>query len=553
MALNSICLRAAKLIAGRLLLLLLLALAWSPAAQSVQGKNHVLLLDDSASMKGRYADNMKGWLFEPLLRSRAFEANDLVIVRWFDHRGNANFDPHDRQRTYDGKYDLQEILKHLPTATDATGRDTDIPEGLELTLRDIDKLSLTGDVLVWLVTDNVQDIRGGGSVDPLYEKIKDDTNFQSAYLFPLTNENNAKVPPDKNAMVMYLLQYSAKPSRPGLDPLADDAGRKIGNAPVTWFPIEKGIDLNEANIKVNDEPSMLVDGKLKLPVVLEGATPDFTLQFPFESKLRNLKIVKSKITPLDSKMRLPETVEADGDINSWRGNITPTDLTLEAGKKSSVTYTTKLTGDMTLKPASFWNAVLNSMSDPVDVTFDYKLADVETRMDVSALNQVKNLQGIESNVRQSQKNVRRRSIPMSFQVQFNSLWRRVVVGLAAIVLVGLALGGSSLFFVKSRYELSTPFSEQPQALALPVIGRSYLTINGEQAAVIKKQFGKLTVVPLGGYSVNGAQKAHRLADNLNSFDIESQVDGKRYPYTLSRVVSSARGQGPVGHDPFLDS
>ncbi|MGA9994556.1 MAG: hypothetical protein WBP93_04030 [Pyrinomonadaceae bacterium] len=532
--------------------LLLATLALGVMAQRVEGKTHVLLLDVSGSMKERYANNMKGWLFEPLLRSKAFEPSDRVIVRWFDHRGSVNFDPNDRQRKYDGKYDMQEIPKRLPTFGDATGPDTDIPEGLELTLRDIEKLSVTGDVLIWLVTDNVQDVSGGGSVDPLYEKVKDDTNFQSAYVFPLTNENGVKVSPDKDAMVMYLLQFSVKPSRPGLDSLADDAGRKIGNAPVTWFPIERGVELNESNIRVNDEPSMLVDGKLKLPMVAEGTTPDFTLQFPFESKLRNLKIVKSKITPMDSKMRVPETVEANGDLNSWRGNITPTDLTLEAGKKSSVIYTTKLAGDMTFKPASFWNAVWNSTSDPVDVTFDYKLADVETQMDASALNQVKNLRGIENNVRQGQKKMRGRSIPMSFQVQFNSLWRRAVVGLVGLALFVLALGAASIFFVKKRYELSTPFSDQPQTLALPMVGRSYITINGDRAAVIKKQFGKLTVAPLGAYTINGALKAHHLAENLNSFEIASQVDQRRYTYTLNHV-STARAQTSNGRDTFLDS
>jgi hypothetical protein len=483
------------------------------------------------------------------LRSKAFEANDRVIVRWFDHRGNVVFEANDPQRTYNGKHDVPEILKHLPAG--ATGPDTDIPEGLELTLKDIEQLPITGDVLIWLVTDNIQDIGGGGSVDPLYDKIKDNVNFQSAYLFPLTNENNAKVAPDESAMVLYLLQYSATPHRPGIDSVADEVGRKIGNVPVTWFPIDKGIQLNEANIRVNDEVSMLVDGKLQLPVVAEGATPDFTLQFPFESKLRNLKIVKSKITPQNSRMTLPETVEADGDLNSWHGNITPTDLTLEAGKKSAVTYTTKLTGEMTLKPTSFWNAVWNSLSDPVEVTFDYKLEDVETKMDVSALNQVKNLQGIENKVRQSQKNIRSTTIPMSFQVQFNSLWRRVLVGLGCLVLVGLALGGASLFMVKSRYELSTPFNQQPQSLALPVIGRSYLTINGDRAAVIKKRFGKLSVVPLGNYTINGALKAHPLAENINSFELESQVEQKRYPYILNHVVPG-REREASNHDDFLD-
>ncbi len=529
--------------------LLAVALALGVLAYEAQGKTHYLLLDDSGSMKLRYGNNMKAWLFEPLLKSSAFSPQDRVIVRWFDHRGSSNFQANDPQRKYDGKHDWQAVLNHMPLAAHAIGSDTDIPEGLELTLRDIEQLKVTDEVLIWVVTDNVQDVGGSGDVDPLYQRIKDDTNFQSAYIFPLTNENNAKLSPTQSAMVMYLLQFSKKPTRPGLDRLADDVGRRIGNVPVTWFPIDKGVDLNEAGIRVNGEPSALVDGKLRLPDVTEGSVPEFTLEFPFESKLRNLKIVQSKIIPQKtSSLTLPADLEADGDLNSWQGSISPTDLTLEAGKKSAVTYTTKLSGEMTFRPTSFWNALWNSTSESVQATFDYRLMNVDAQMDVSALNQVQNLRGIESNVRQSQKNIRSRSIPMSFQVQFNSLWRRIVAALICLALLLVILGAASIFLIKNQYQLTTPFGEQ--RLALPLFGRSYIMINADRAAVIKRM-GKLTVTPLGAYTVNGALRAHPLDQTTNSFEIESQVDNRRYPYVLSRANWAAAAPG-ADHDDFLD-
>ena len=538
-----------SVISKKLLPLLALTLALGVFAHEARGKTHYFLLDDSGSMKSRYANNMRGWLFEPLLKSTSFSPDDRIIVRWFDQRGNNSFQSSDPQRKYDGRYDAQAVLNQIPSPANATGGQTNIPEGLELTLNDIEHLKVTDEVLIWLVTDNVQDVGGGGDVDPFYQRIKDDTNFQAAYIFPLTNENNAKLSPSEPAMVMYLLQFSKKPTRPGLDRLADDVGRKIGNVPVTWFPIDKGVDLNEAGIRVNGEPSALVDGKLKLSDVQEGSVPEFTLEFPFESKLRNLKIVQSKIIPQKtSSLTLPPGLEAQGDLNSWRGNISPTDLTLEAGKKSAVTYTTKLSGEMTFGPTSFWDALWNSRSDPIHATFDYKLMDVDAKMDLSGLNQVKNLQGIENNVRQSQKNVRTRSIPMSFQVQFNSLWRRVVACLVALGLLLLLLGGVSALLIKTRYQLSTPFGDQQ--VALPLFGRSYVMINGDRAAVIKKM-GKLTIAPLGAYTVNGALQAHALDQATNSFEIESQVDNRRYPYVLSRIARTA-AQSTADRDDFLD-
>jgi len=520
----------------------------SSSGQSAGGKTNIILLDVSGSMKDRYGNNMRGWLIEPLLKSNAFAPADRVIVRWFDHRGSTNFDANDRQRKYDGKYDVRAILNNVPAYQDAVGLSTDIPEALDLTLNDINKLSVTGDVLIWLVTDNVQDIGGSGNIDPLYKKIKDDTNFQSAYVYPLTNENNVKLPPDKEAMVMYLLQFSTKPGRPSIDRFADDVGRRIGNAPVTWFPIDKGIELNQANIRVNGEPSLMVDGKLKLPPVPEGAQPDFVLEFPFESKLRNLKIAKSKIIPLHPTIQIPDSIEASGNPDSWQVNITPTNLTLEPGKRSADTYTTKLAGDMTLKPASFWNALWNSTSDPVEATFEYKLEDIETDIDRTSFNQVKNLQSIKDNVRQSQKNVRTIKIPMSFQVEYNSLWRRILVGGIGLLLIGMVAAGASIFFVKSRYQLSTPFGEQ--TLMLPIVGRNYLTINGERAAVIKKQFGNLAVAPLGSYTVNGAINSQKLDGNANTFEIGNQIDNKHYLYTLTRTTN--RVEKSINHDDFLD-
>src|SRR6185295_7965856 len=77
--------------------------------QSVIARTHLILLDSSSGMKQRYVDNLRCWLVEPLLTSTAFAADDRIILRWFDQRGNSNFDPNDRQRKYDGKFDAAAV------------------------------------------------------------------------------------------------------------------------------------------------------------------------------------------------------------------------------------------------------------------------------------------------------------------------------------------------------------------------------------------------------------------------------------------------------------
>ncbi|HMF55953.1 MAG TPA: hypothetical protein VK619_06315 [Pyrinomonadaceae bacterium] len=525
-----------------------LVLLRSSYAQQTGGKTHYILLDDSGSMKARYGNNLRGWLIESLLKSSAFSKNDRVLVRWFDHRENANFDANDQQLKYNAGFDPQAILNKVPTPAEAIGSDTDIPQALDLTLADLKNRSINDEVLIWLVTDNVEDVGGAGSVDPLYKKISEDKNFQSAYVFPLTNENGRQ-PPNGEAMVMYLLQYSGKPSRPNLDRYADDVGKKIGNPPITWFPIERGIELREGSISVDNAQAEMVDGRVKLPPVEEGATPEFTLKFPFYSNLRGLKIIESKITPQPTTPKLPDTVEAEGDINSWHAKIDPTDLKIDPGKKSEVIYETKLAGNMSLKPASFWNAVWNSTSEPVEISFDYKLDDVKTEMDTALLGQVKNLQSIQSNVRQSQKNVGRRSIPMSFVVEYHSLWRRLLVAVLGVLVIGMVAGGTSLLLSKSRYELSTPFGEQ--TLALPLIGSNHIAINGDRAAIIKNRFGTITIAPLGVYALDGKQQPRKLDIGLNnSFEIEDTSNNKRYIYSLRRLTTA--GKESATRDDFLD-
>lgn len=517
------------------------------AAQQPAGKCHIILLDVSGSMKQRYAGGLKDWLIRPLLTSAAFAPNDRVIVRWFDHRGNSAFQANDPQRRFDGTLDAQAILNQVATWDQAVGANTNMPEGVNLALGDIKNLQVQGDVLIWMLTDNVQDVGGPGDANQLYQGIKDNESFRAAYLFPLVKEKNGQPPPE-SAMVLYLLHYSEQPTRFRLDGVAESAARKIDNPRITWFPLETGLDINENNITVNDEPAMIVDGKLKLPAVPEGTTPDFTLRFPFSSRIRGRKIVSSQIKHQKATLEnLPSSVEAQGDASLWDVDISPKNLTIEPSKNSEINYTTSLRApDLTLRPAGFWNALINSYSDSVDLSFQFTLEDVETRIESPEVSRVKNLQEIENNLRPSQKNIRSRRFPLSFQVQYNSLWRRALVaGLALIIC--LAVAGVALALAsKSAYEISSPFGEQ--VMKLPMVGRDYITINGDRAAVVSKTPGKMTVAPLGAYTLNGGLAAQRLTASAdNSFTIENQTDGRRFPYSLRRLVKHRNTAAPDDH------
>jgi hypothetical protein len=419
-------------------------------------------------------------------------------------------------------------------------------EALNLTLEDIKNLQIKGDVLIWMITDNVQDVSGLGDANQLYQNIKDNESFRAAFLFPLVKEKGGSPPPG-GAMVMYLLHYSEQPTPLKLDGVAESAGRKIDNPTITWFPLGTGLEINNSNITVNEEPAAIVDGKLKLPLVAEGTTPDFTLRFPFQSRIRGRRIVSSQIRQQKvTLLNMPASLEPEGDSTLWHVDISPKNLAVESGKNSEATYTTSVrASELTLGPARFWDALWNSESDTVELAFQFTLEDVETRIDAPEVAQVKNLQDIENNLRPSPKNIRSKQIPMAFQVQYNSLWRRILVGGLALftcmILAGTLLALSS----KSRYEISSPFGEQ--VISLPLLGSGYITVQGERAAIVSKRFGKLTVTPLGAFTLNGALASQRLVENAdNSFTIESRVDGRRFPYSLRRLVQQR--SGPVKDD-----
>ena len=539
-----------RLITSLVIAILLNASAANSASAQQSGKYHILLLDVSGSMKDRYRNDLKGWLIQPLLSSNAFSPQDQIIVRWFAKTGDPVFTNH-TARPFVGKYDVQSVLDNVPTVAHATGLQTDLPEALGLALDDIRSLRISSDVFIWMVTDNDQDTNSNIDIDGLYKQISDETKFRAAYLYPLARENNVLLAKDKPAMVMYLLYFSPQNASPNLDNLADAVGRKIGNEPITWFPIGRGIRLDEADITVNSEPARFVDGKLILPVVSEGVPPEFTINFRFNSQLRGREIKRGKIVNVMAATRqLPESIQVEGDVNAWKADISPNNIALKPNQKATTFYLTNLAGSMTLRPASFWEAVWGSTSAPIETDLQFKLTDIQTDLDEAALSRVKNLsnnQKIRNIAQASHKNQAAVVIPMSFQLRYDSLWRRVVAAIAGLLLVTGAAAGLMMFLSKTKYELSTPNGDQ--VLSLPMLGKDYLTIDGERAAVIRKRFGKLMIAPMGQYSLDTGKGARELPDD-SDFVISSESDNKRYKHSIHRMARAAREL--IERDNFYD-
>jgi hypothetical protein len=452
-------------------------------------------------------------------------------------------------RKFNGQFIAQQVLASVPAdGGGATRFDTDLPLAIGQALADINGFSISGDVLVWLITDNEQDVSGMKTIDPLYQKIIDEPGFRAVYLYPLLKEGGAPAPPD-HALVMYLLHYSVQKSNLRTNALADEVGKRIGNAPISWYPFEDHIGFDSSSVKASGQPVEFVDGKLVLPAVVEGVPPEFTLEFHLSSQLRGREIVSGKITkPVVMLTRVPESILVEGSRDSWNAQVSPSSLAIKA-KQSSKNYSALLkANDATFHPAGFWSAVWNSTSDPVDATLQLTLTDIQTKMDLSAADQVKNLERIENFLKKGQKSNKPLNIPITFRVEYNSTGRRLLVCLLALFGAGLVAGTASIFLIKSQYELGTPSGEQ--LLSLPIIGKQSITIEGARAATISKKFGKLVIAPAIGYRLNGENAPRRLGESREDFQIESERDGKAYRYSIGRLIKQSKE--PIEHDPILD-
>lgn len=565
------------------LLLAALPAGAAVAQEAAAKKTHIFLVDVSLSMDSKVHSRYTGlreWLVQPLLRSGAFARGDKVIVRWFHERAaNATaFQAQDGERKVNlADYDEGAVLDSIPSAGQAYGRNTNIPQALDLVLSDISGYQIGGDVLIWLLTDNFQESglettgAGANDIKPLYQRITENRNFRAAYLFPLVNENNAGPGPKGEAMILYLLHYSPQASLLPMDELAGAVSKQIKNPVITWFPVGK---------KVIPEPVPTDDGETQmngdawvLPSVREGHSPNFdNIKFYLKSKLQS-RAITGRIRPnsqieinwpstllVEGQTQAAEAAEAetpqgeDGagtmpatsaapETGRWEVSVSPADLSLGPGMRSKNFYTAAAASHVVLRPDGFFTGLWNSESEPVSGTLSFDIENIraDVQVDDSALDRVANKDVIRQIISQSIRaansqggpNNRTFFLPVQFRVAYDSTWRWACVGVAAGLLLALGLAVALLLLVKTRYELTA--GRDTRVVSLPLVGSAYVSVNGSRAAVISRRFNRVTIKPLTNFLVDGTPGVRTLAERGESFMVTSHEDGKNYPYAWDRV------------------
>jgi len=87
-------------------------------------------------------------------------------------------------------------------------------------------------------------------------------------------------------------------------------------------------------------------------------------------------------------------------------------------------------------------------------------------------------------------------------------------------------------------------------LAMPLIGKEYISLNGNRAAVISRTLGKLRVAPLVGYTIDGATAPRPLSERGDQFNVINQEDLRGYAHSFRRLTKQPASAAPK--DDFLD-
>ncbi|MEW6733606.1 MAG: hypothetical protein AB1489_19915 [Acidobacteriota bacterium] len=524
-------------------------------------RNHIILLDASGSMKAQYTAGLRDWLIAPLLESGVFQAGDRVILRTFDKRGNNQFVKDDPQRRYQGLYDRNAVLAAVPTAAESTGRNTAIPEALELALADLQTYNLTGDTLIWLVTDNVQDESGSGNdpISPFYQRIYNDPNFRFIYFFPLVREG------ETTALVMYMLDYCKTESLIPMPSLIAQVGKTIGHRPVLFRPIRlSALDLDRGSILYEKDDGTiqaaeLEDGRIVVPLSA-GSTLSGKLKFKLRSKFREWRIVQANVSNAQVVIEPSQSLDiSEGDSLQWR--LDPRTLDIGPQETSKRVYVIDLASGRTLAAAlpSFWQSFFAEPEVRVSGTVKFEILDPQLRLlffdDTELADRIRRVKGLE----EIEQFLLPRTIPtaarnLSLEIPIlikiaqppRSLWLLIVpAGLLLLAMVG----GLAMLRGQTPFRLLGPNGEA--LLKLRPLASVPLTIADEQVGVLVRRFGTFTVQTFSPWVLENGSQKQRLIDHSGAFVITNSDTNKSWSFSIEALADKEQSVPASNNDMFI--
>lgn len=525
-------------------------------ADSQPIKNHIILLDASGSIKGQYQNGLREWLIAPLLSNGVFQSGDRVILRTFDKRGNKNFIKDDPQRRYQGQFNKENVLAAVPTTEQITGRFTAIAEALEIAIADIQEYNWSGDTLIWLVTDNIQDESGSGDdpISPFYEKIYTDPNFRNIYFFPLVKEGSP------GALVMYMLDYAKKDNQLPMQGLAESVGKTIGHRPVLFRPIRlSALELDRSNITLETEDGStqgveLEDGCIIVPLA-NGHSLSGRIKFKLRSKFKEWRIEQANVSNATVTIEPSDSLDiAAGDALQWQ--LDPKTLDLGPQETSKKVYIINLASGRQISALTptFWQSFFIAPEIKVKAKVRFEVKEPQLKLaffdDAELADKIRRVKGLEKiedfllprSIPATERDLAL-EIPLMIKIAEppRPIWVLVLIGVALIAgLAGLIL----LLTSKTAYKLTGPDGEK--LLKLGLIASVELTIGQEQVGVLTRRFGGLKAKSFIPFVLEGELTEQRLNQHSSTFTITNSETKRTWNFSLETISSKPSSDNDQG-------
>lgn len=517
-------------------------------------RNHIILLDASGSMRPRYESGLRDWLIAPLLASGAFRAGDRVIVRTFDKRGNAEFVKEDAQRRYNGPFATDKILAVVPTAAESTGRATAIPEALSLALADARAFSLSGDTLIWMITDNVQDEPGSlnDAIAPFYEKIYNDPDFKFIYFFPLVRAGESE------ALVMYVLNYAkSEPTEPAAK-LMEATGKAIGFRPVLFRPIRlQALELDRAGITFEGAEGgaqgvELEDGRVVVPLAA-GQPLTGRIRFKLRSRFREWKIESAQVSNATVAVEPSPALDlGEGEQLQWQ--LDPRTLEVGPQETSKAVYAIDLASGRALNALEPGFLQSFFIEPEVRVAGVVRFEIVEPQMKLAffddaelaeRIRRVKGLEEIERFLLPRTLPAAARNLALEIPIVIKvaqparPVWVLVVVGILAL---GAIMAGLVMLNARTVYRLCGPDGER--YVKLRMFGSVPLHIGDEPVGVLMRRFGTFKIRCYAPYVLENGAREQRLSETNSAFVITNSDDNRCWNFSIEPMARAGSTAAP---------
>lgn len=309
--------------------------------------DHVVLLDVSGSMRQKGYSTAQSWgpevpaLISSLLQVEGdyFGSDSRFILRPFS---DGDTDQKERRIALGPAY-LNEVSERFSEVDPPLNGATDMARALDLGQLMLQACPHPG--VIWLITDNENNFSTNQSDQKFYERLRDSTDYNYVYLFPLADPQNHP----NDSLVMYLLIPPRVMSREEAQKLAEQVEKRTRFGGMLFRPLYTETDATplefskELNLEAPGKHRIEQEGGQTVLYFSEGEKLQGNLSFRIRSRLKGWKLEGATLEDADVELRVPP-VYVDGSSEKLRWQVTPKALDVAPEQDSLTLFHLQIAG-----------------------------------------------------------------------------------------------------------------------------------------------------------------------------------------------------------------